>query len=158
VGYRHFATKDVEVAYPFGYGLSYTRFEYGELKLSAPTFDGELTATVSVTNAGDAAGREIVQLYLEAPTGSVPRPALELKGFSKTKLLEPGESETLSFRLAPRDLARFDEGSSSWVADAGVYTVKVGASSADVRRTAGFSLEREEVVGSVSTAVGAGGQ
>jgi beta-glucosidase len=157
VGYRHFATKDVEVAYPFGYGLSYTRFEYGELKLSAPTFEGELTATVEVTNAGSVPGRETAQLYLAAPAGPVPRPALELKGFAKTKLLKPGESETLSFRLVPRDLSRFDEGSSSWLADAGAYAVKVGASSADIRQTGDFTLERKEAVGSVSTAVGADG-
>ena len=149
VGYRHFATKGVKTAYPFGFGLSYTRFEYAGLKLSSTEFQGELKASVTVKNAGHAPGREVVQLYVSAPGKALPKPALELRGFAKTKTLKPGESETLSFTLTPRDLASFDEGSSSWRAEAGTYTVKIAASSEDVRQTATFTLTTEQKVASV---------
>ena len=139
VGYRHFATKGGTPAYPFGFGLSYSAFAYSGLKLSAPVFDKEMTATVTVTNTGKVAGREVVQMYLSAPGQSMPKPALELKGFAKTRLLAPGESQLLTFTLSPRDLASFDAGSSSWDVEAGTYTVKMGASSADIRRTATFT-------------------
>jgi beta-glucosidase len=154
VGYRHYATKGVKVAHPFGYGLTYTHFRYSGLRLSGTTFAGQLTASVTVMNEGNAAGREVVQLYLSAPGKSLPKPALELRAFGKTKLLRPGESETLSFTLQPRDLASFDEKSSSWVAEPGTYTVKVGASSEDIRQIATFALAREENAGKVSVAVG----
>ncbi|MFI4946139.1 MAG: beta-glucosidase family protein, partial [Burkholderiales bacterium] len=154
VGYRHYATKGVKTAYPFGYGLSYTSFQYAELKLGAKEFQKQLTATVKVTNAGKSAGREVVQLYLSAPGKAMPKPALELRAFAKTKLLKPGESQTLSFTLSPRDLASFDGASSSWVAEAGTYTVKVGASSEDIRQTASFTKAQEEKVATVSTSVG----
>jgi beta-glucosidase len=146
VGYRHYATKAVKTAYPFGFGLSYTRFEYSELKLSSAAFAGQVEATVSVENVGSAAGREVVQLYVSAPGKAMPKPALELRGFAKTKTLKPGEEETLSFTLTARDLASFDEASSSWRAEAGTYTVKVGASSEDIRRTATFAKAAEEKV------------
>ena len=139
VGYRHFATKGGTPAYPFGFGLSYSAFAYSGLKLSAPVFDKEMTATVTVTNTGKVAGREVVQMYLSAPGQSMPKPALELKGFAKTRLLAPGESQLLTFTLSPRDLASFDAGSSSWDVEAGTYMVKMGASSADIRRTATFT-------------------
>ena len=154
VGYRHFATKGVKTAYPFGFGLTYTQFQYEGLKLSRPEFEGELTASVTVRNTGGAAGREVVQLYLSAPGKVAPKPALELRGFAKTKTLKPGESQVLTFTLTPRDLASFDAPSSSWLAEAGTYTVKVGASSEDIRQTATFSKAREEKVASVSTAIG----
>ena len=87
VGYRHFATKGVKTAYPFGFGLSYTRFDYSDLKLSQTEFTGGLTASVTITNTGAAEGREVVQLYLSAPGKTLPKPALELRAFAKTKLL-----------------------------------------------------------------------
>ena len=155
VGYRHFTTKGEETAYAFGFGLSYTEFGYDDLKLSSGEFEGELTVSVKVTNTGAAAGREVAQLYLSAPGKVAPKPALELRGFAKTKTLEPGESETLSFSLTPRDLASFDPDSSAWLAEAGTYTVKVGASSEDIRQTATFTKAEEEKVATVSTAVGA---
>ena len=107
--------------------------------------------TVTVTNTGSAAGREVVQLYVSAPGKTLPKPALELRGFAKTKTLKPGESETLSFNLTARDLASFDEASSSWRVEAGTYTVKIGASSEDVRLTASFTKARDEKVASVTT-------
>jgi len=154
VGYRHYATKGVKVAYPFGYGLSYTRFRYSDLRLSSHQFDGKLTASLMVTNEGSAPGREVAQLYVSAPGKARPKPALELKAFAKTKLLKPGESEALSFTLTARDLASFDEASSAWLAEAGSYTVKVGASSEDIRQTATFSKTAAETVARVSTSVG----
>ena len=140
--------------YPFGYGLSYTRFRYSDLRLSSHQFDGKLTASLMVTNEGRAPGREVAQLYVSAPGKARPKPALELKAFAKTKLLKPGESEALSFTLTARDLASFDEASSAWLAEAGSYTVKVGASSEDIRQTATFSKTAAETVARVSTSVG----
>ncbi len=141
VGYRYFETFGVAPAYEFGYGLSYTSFDYGGLSLSSSKFSGKVTATVKVKNAGKAAGREVVQLYLSAPGGKLHKPALELKGFAKTRLLQPGESETLSFEIGPRELASFDPAASAWVAEAGAYTVKIGASSRDIRQSASFVLD-----------------
>jgi len=154
VGYRHFATKGAKTAYPFGFGLTYTEFRYTDLKLSRPAFEGELKASVTIRNTGGAAGREVVQLYLSAPGKVAPKPALELRAFAKTRTLKPGESQDLTFTLAPRDLTSFDAASSSWMAEAGTYTVKVGASSEDIRQTATFVKAQEEKVASVSTAVG----
>jgi beta-glucosidase len=150
IGYRHFATKGLVPAYPFGFGLSYTQFRYADLTLGAGEQPGELRASVTVTNTGLAPGREVVQLYLSAPGKGEPKPALELKGFAKTKMLTPGESETLAFTLTARDLASFDEASSSWRAEAGTYTVKIGGSSVDIRQTATFTKAKDETVGSVS--------
>jgi beta-glucosidase len=150
VGYRHYATKRVKVAYPFGYGLSYTTFAYSGLELSAKEFAGELTATVTVKNTGKVAGREVVQMYVSAPGKSMPKPAIELRGFAKTKTLAPGEAQTITFTIKPRDLASFDEASSSWMAEAGTYTVKIGASSEDIRQTATFTKAQEEKVATVA--------
>jgi beta-glucosidase len=152
VGYRHYATKAVKPAYPFGYGLAYTTFELSGLKLGGTSFQKELTASVKVANTGKAPGREVVQLYLSAPGKD--KPALELRAFAKTRLLKPGESEVVSLKLVPRDLAWFDPATSSWVADAGTYTVKVGASSEDIRQTATFTKAKQETLAKVTGAVG----
>jgi beta-glucosidase len=155
VGYRYYATKGVKTAYPFGFGLSFTRFGYSGLKLSSGTFDGRLAATLTITNTGKAPGREVVQLYLSAPGRQPsPKPALELRGFAKTRTLKPGESEVMRFELLARDLASFDEASSSWLAEAGTYTVRVGASSEDIRQTATFTKAQAEKVATVSGPVG----
>ena len=147
VGYRYFNTFGVRPAYEFGYGLSYSQFGYGPLRLSAATFAGpSLTATLPVTNTGRVPGREVVQLYLSAPAGGLPKPAAELKGFAKTRLLAPGETQTLSFPLAAADLASYDPAAEAWVAAAGAYTVRAGASSLDIRQTAAFNLPKEMVV------------
>lgn len=146
VGYRYYNTFGVKPAYPFGYGLSYTGFSYSDGKLSAPVFSNSISATVTVTNTGNTAGKEAVQLYLSAPMGKLDKPAEELKAFAKTGLLKPGESQTLSFTLTPADLASYNTAASSWIADAGKYTVRFGASSEDIRQTATFSLPKAIVV------------
>jgi len=150
VGYRFFQTAGVEAAYPFGFGLSYTTFEYGEVSLSVPTFTDKLTVSINVRNIGQRPGREVVQLYVSAPGAGASKPSRELRAFGKTRTLPPGESETLSFTLHPRDLASFDASSSAWVADAGTYTVEAGASAADIRRSATFEKAERETVETVS--------
>jgi beta-glucosidase len=140
VGYRYYETFKVKPSYEFGYGLSFTNFEYSNLKLSSTQFNDNLTVTVDVKNAGKAAGKEAAQLYLSAPTGKLDKPAMELKAFAKTRLLQPGESQTLTMVINSRSLASFDPEASSWIADAGTYTVKVGASSKDIRQNATFTL------------------
>jgi beta-glucosidase len=146
VGYRYYGTFNVKPAYEFGYGLSYTSFSYSDLKLSSSTFNGKLTATVTVTNAGNSPGKEVVELYLSAPAAKLDKPLEELRAFGKTDLLQPGKSQTLTFLLTAEDLASFDTPSSSWVAEGGQYTVKIGASSADIRQTATFTLPADLVV------------
>ncbi|MGB3182892.1 MAG: glycoside hydrolase family 3 N-terminal domain-containing protein [Cyclobacteriaceae bacterium] len=140
VGYRYFNTFAVPVSYPFGYGMSYTTFGYSDLELGSRSFDEELEVSVQVTNTGDVAGREVVQLYLSAPQGSVTKPSAELKAFGKTKVLAPGESETLTFTLAPKHLASFINEQRAWVAEKGDYTVHMASSSERHELSGSFSL------------------
>lgn len=146
VGYRYYTTFGVPVSYPFGYGLSYTQFGYSDLRLGGSSFNGETKVSVEVTNTGSIPGKEVVQLYLSAPTGELDKPARELKGFAKTRMLAPGESQRVTFTLDSRSLASFHSGASSWVADAGTYEVQIGASSEDIRQKASFILGNELVV------------
>jgi beta-glucosidase len=153
VGYRYYDAFHVQPAYEFGYGLSYTTFGYSNLKLSSGTFDGSLTVTMEVKNTGKVAGQEAVQLYLSAPKGSIDKPVKELKDFGKTKLLKPGESQTLTFTLSPRSLASFHTDSSEWIADAGTYKVEIGASSRDIRLNGTFNLDKQLMVKKVNKAL-----
>jgi beta-glucosidase len=146
VGYRYYETFKVKTAYEFGYGLSYTTFTYNNLKLSSPKFSGNITVTVDVKNSGTVAGKEVVELYLTAPAVKLDKPSIELKGFAKTRLLQPGESQTLSFVIDSRRLSSFDPTSSSWIAEAGEYDVKIGASSTDIKQSASFTLAKELTV------------
>jgi len=139
VGYRHFNTRNVDVAYPFGYGLSYTRFAHTDLKLDREHVDDALTASITITNIGDVAGREVVQVYVAAPSGGLETPAAELRAFAKTSLLQPGQSQTLHFALNARDLASFDPAANAWVAASGQYEIRIGASSRDIRQHALFN-------------------
>jgi beta-glucosidase len=153
VGYRYYNTFKVKTAYEFGYGLSYTTFKYSDLKLDKSTFDGSITATFTITNTGSAAGQEVAELYLSAPKGKLDKPVEELKGFAKTGLLKPGEFQQLTITLNGRSLASFDTDSSSWIADAGTYTLKVGASSKDIKLTKSFDLPKTLLVEKVSKAL-----
>jgi beta-glucosidase len=155
-GYRYYESFGVKPSYEFGYGLSYTTFEYGRLSLSKQKFAGKIAATLEVKNSGPVAGREVVQLYLSAPANKLYKPALELKGFVKTRLLRPGESQTINFEIDARKLASFDAGSSSWIAEPGKYTVKIGASSGDIRQIASFDLDKELTVEKESSALAPG--
>ena len=141
VGYRYFQTNDVEVSYPFGYGLSYTTFAYSQPKVKADK-DG-FTATVTVKNTGKIAGREVVELYVAAPSGDLDKPTCELKAFAKTKLLAPGESETLTMKVSAYELASFNEEHSAWETAAGTYEVLFGASVTDIRCTATCKMKAQ---------------
>jgi beta-glucosidase len=146
VGYRYYNTFNVKPAYEFGYGLSYTNFAYSNLKLSSASFSGKMTATIDIMNTGKIAGREVVQLYISAPPGKLDKPAEELKGFAKTTLLQPGQKQTIHFSIEAEYIASFDPETTAWVADAGIYTVKIGASSTDIRQTGSFRLTKNLVV------------
>ena len=131
VGYRFFDTKNVAVAYPFGYGLSYTTFGY---ELVDSSINGEkCVAHVKVTNTGKAAGKEVVQLYVKAARGSMDKPAKELKAFAKTKNLKPGESQVVELSWNTMDMASFNEKAMAWELAAGKYEWMIGASVADIR-------------------------
>jgi len=153
VGYRYYNTFKVPVAYEFGYGLSYTKFDYSKLKLSATDFAGKLTVSVDVKNTGSLAGREVVQVYVGSPSGKLKKPEETLAAYAKTKLLKPGESQTVSFTIETKDFASFDEATSSWIAEAGNYNLKVGASSLAIKQTASFKIAKELSDGKVTKAL-----
>jgi beta-glucosidase len=139
VGYRYFDTFNREMAYPFGYGLSYTTFE-----MSKPTVKARgnlVDIAVTVKNTGSVAGKEVVQVYVQAPAGKLEKPAQELKAFAKTRELKPGESQTLTMNLLLRDLASFDEANSQWLTEAGTYTFRFGFSSRDIKATLPLALK-----------------
>ncbi len=144
VGYRGYDATDTPVAYPFGHGLSYTTFGYDELELTATgSVDAaDLVVTVScrISNTGDRAGREIVQLYVGDPGSSVARPPRELKGFTKVGL-EPGASERVSFALGVREFAHWSARDRDWVVEPGEFVVAVGASSRDIRLSETLQLD-----------------
>lgn len=145
VGYRYYNTFNVKPAYEFGYGLSYTNFTYSKPVLSSTNFTKPITATVTITNTGNVAGKEVAQLYITSPAGKLDKPAAELKAFAKTGLLQPGQSQKITFTITAADLASFHTASTAWIAEAGNYTVKIGASSTDIRQTIGFSLAKDMV-------------
>ncbi len=142
VGYRHFVTRGVEVSYPFGFGLSYTTFAYSKPTVKA--VDDGFQASITVTNTGSVAGKEVVELYVSAPAGGLDKPARELKAFAKTRELKPGESQTLTLKVSAYELASFNEAASAWEAAAGNYKVQFGASVDDIRATAAFTLKKAQ--------------
>ena len=134
VGYRYFDSFEVPVSYPFGFGLSYTTFEYSDAKISRKNDIFDITVTVK--NTGNYDGKEVVELYISAPDNKAKnKPAKELKAFAKTKLLKPGESETLTLSVTTPELASFNEEASAWVVDEGEYQFLVGASSQEIKAT-----------------------
>jgi len=146
VGYRYYDSFKVKPMYEFGYGLSYTRFDVSNLKLSSATFKDKITVTVTVKNTGKVAGKEVVQIYVSAPTQTIDKPEQELKAFGKTKLLQPDETQMLTFTLTQADLASYHTDSSEWIADAGSYTLKAATSSRNIRQTGTFTVAKSIVV------------
>ena len=135
VGYRYYSTFGVDVAYPFGYGLSYTTFSYSDFTVKK-NGNGTLTATVTVTNTGSVAGREAVQLYVTKPETLQEQAKMELAAFGKTGMLEPGASETLTLTVCTEALMTYDTADSRWITDKGDYVLSLGASVADIKATA----------------------
>ena len=155
IGYRWYDTKEIPVQFPFGYGLSYTTFDYSDAKVAKAVVKGAgttavteatgsgkavQTVSVKVKNTGNVAGAEVIQLYVTDPEASVDRPAKELKGFQKV-FLQPGETRTVSFTLDRAALSWFDAEKHCWVAEPGTFQVLIGSSSADIRASAEFELK-----------------
>lgn len=134
VGYRYFTTVGIKACYPFGYGLSYTAFEYTDVKANAEGI------TFTVKNTGDVAGDEIAQVYITKKNSVIIRPAIELKGFKRVHL-EASESKKVTVKFSGRTFAFYDVGSKAWQIEAGSYEIKVGASCEDIRLTATVEVE-----------------
>ena len=143
VGYRYFDSFNVPVSYPFGFGLSYTTFEYSDANIAQKGDNYEVSVTVK--NSGECEGKEVVELYISAPDSKAAnKPAKELKAYAKTKNLKPGESETLTLNVAAVDLASFDEASSAWVVAEGEYQFLVAASVQDIKATLKASVKNQQ--------------
>ena len=142
VGYRWADKNKIQPLFPFGHGLSYTSFDYGKATIDKAegTADDVFTVSIPVTNTGDRAGREIVQLYVSDLKTTLPRPVKELKGFKKISL-EPGQTETVTFEISRDDLSYFDADKHAWVVDPGKFEALVGASSRDIRSKVTFKVK-----------------
>jgi len=148
VGYRYYEKKRVAPLFPFGFGLSYTSFAYANLRLSADTIapGDRLTVSVDVTNTGQRAGQEIVQLYVRDVAARVARPEKELKGFAKVALA-PGETKTVALTLDQAALAFWEDYRHAWVAEAGAFEALIGSSSQDIQARAEFHLSSTAIFG-----------
>lgn len=137
VGYRWYDKRQMDVLFPFGYGLSYTKFEYSDIRLSADEINAgdELTVSVTVKNVGKCFGKEVVQLYISDKDSAVHRPIRELKGYEKVAL-EPGESKKVFFKLDKRSFAYYSDKLHDWTAHDGRYDIEIGSSSRDIRQSA----------------------
>ena len=145
VGYRYYNTKKVPVAYPFGYGLSYTSFKYGKPEVSCDG-NGNIKVSVEVKNTGKMAGKEVVQVYVAAPGKDMDKPEKELKAFAKTGSLQPGESQTVTIDIPYRDLASFNEEESQWQVEEGKYKILVAKDAADAKPLSAIVNEKGGVV------------
>ncbi|MDR2292401.1 MAG: glycoside hydrolase family 3 C-terminal domain-containing protein [Prevotellaceae bacterium] len=144
VGYRYFDSFGKEVSYPFGYGLSYTTFDYEQPDIKQ--VENNCTISVKVKNTGKTTGKEVVQLYISAPKNDkLPKPAKELKAFAKTKELKPGESQTVELKINIYDLASFSETESAWVTDNGEYKLLIGTSSNDIKKTLNLTVPNKVI-------------
>ena len=133
VGYRWFDKQNLAVSYPFGYGLSYTAFEWSGA--SVKVGNKETVVTVDIKNTGSCNGKEVVELYVAAPSGEIDKPVKELRAFAKTNDLAPGETQQISLRINNSDLASYNESQNAWIVDEGEYSFLLGASSRDIRAT-----------------------
>ena len=142
VGYRYYDFKDVQPLFPFGHGLSYTQFDYGELDAPTRAKAGEaVEVSLAVTNAGSRSGQETIQLYVSDKQSSLVRPPKELKGFTKVSLA-PSESKKVSFVLDRRAFAFFDPVEGDWIVEPGEFEIHAASSSQDIRQTATIVLEK----------------
>ena len=131
VGYRHFDKAGLDVSYPFGHGLSYTRFEFGDMELSLA--GDTLRLAITVGNVGQRSGKEVVQIYVGKPDSRIDRPKQELKAFAKTRDLAPGETQEITIDIPLNDLRYWDEAASDWKLEKGRYSVLAGTSSREIR-------------------------
>ena len=140
MGYRSYEIRKLAPLFAFGFGLSYTQFDYSNLKITSITAEGEFSLSFEVKNTGNIEGREISQVYISDLQSSLPRAAKELKGFAKTHL-KPGESKTIKVSLDREALGFYDDQNMHWVAEEGIFNVQIGASSEDIRLTGKAELE-----------------
>ena len=140
VGYRHFDKNNLEVSYPFGYGISYSEFDFTQLdvQLTGDT----IHVAVRLENTGQLPGKEVVQIYTSKPDTEIDRPLRELKAFSKTPLLNPGESTEVILRIPVSDLSYWNENGSGWTLEEGTYAIQAGSSSRDIRLSKEISLQQ----------------
>lgn len=147
VGYRYYDARKIEPLFPFGFGLSYTTFNYSDLKVSSKNTTNEegLIVTFQVKNSGKVIGKEIVQLYVSDIESTLQRPENELKKFAKIEL-KPGESKIVSFKLESRDFSYFDGKRDLWIAESGSFKINIGASSRDIKLTETIQLQSTQKV------------
>lgn len=142
VGYRWYESKEIKPLFAFGYGLSYTNFEYSDLSISKDLEKGKFIAQFNIKNSGKRAGKEIVQLYIGDQEASVMRPVKELKNFKKI-YLTPGETTSVMFEITPDSLAFYDENKSDWVIEPGLFSINIGPASDNIKLTGTFLLDNE---------------
>ena len=145
VGYRYYDKRNIEPLFPFGHGLSYTQFSYSDLKLSKSdiTDKDQVTVSFTLTNSGQRAGKEVVQLYVADKESTYQRPPQELKAFTKVELA-PGEATEISFTLNTRDFSYYSKVYDRWLAETGEFEIRVGASSRDIRLVANLDFQNTE--------------
>lgn len=152
VGYRYYESKEMPVLFPFGYGLSYTTFGYSNLMVDKESIKESETVkiTVDVTNTGNCAGKEVVQLYVGKKNGSIVRPVRELRGFDKIAL-KPGETRTVEFTLGGRAFAYWEMELHDWFVESGNYEIQVGKSASEIVLSQEIKVESEKTIPKVYT-------
>ena len=151
LGYRYYLTFNEKVSYPFGYGLSYTTFEYSNIKLKEN--EDKFEISVDIKNIGEFNGKEVVQLYISAPTKKLKKPLRELKRFYKTDLINPNNKEHIDFTLTMRDLASFDTTQDAWFVEKGNYIISIGSSSTDIKLTKIITIKEDKIIEKVNNVV-----
>lgn len=146
VGYRYYDKNGIEPLYPFGYGLSYTTFQYDNLKVEKADGESGYDITLDVTNTGSVSGREIVQIYVSAPQERLAKPLKELRAFAKTGIIEPGKTETVGIRLGKQDLYSFNEDTGKWCMESGEYKFMAASSASDIRLSTVLKEENDSAM------------
>ncbi len=141
VGYRHFDKEELEVSYPFGYGLSYTTFDYSDLNVVLQ--NDTINVTVTLTNSNIQAGKEVVQVYTYKPDTKIDRPVKELRTFIKTQNLQPGEATTVTLQIPVSELSYWSEDASKWELEKGTYSIQIGASSRDIKLSENIEIIKQ---------------